>query len=353
MKKFISLFLCLIFLLIAGCSSPKTEIVQDHNNNYSSSDIDEDGNIISNQKPLTSENDSIFETPSSEIIFSEKSTNLVVHFIDCGNADCTFIELPNKKTMLIDAGNNEDGEDICSYIKSLKYSKIDYLIGTHPHEDHIGGLDDVIETFDIGNIYLPRIPNSYVPSTKTYKDVLLAIADKNLSITSPTAKQQIVCEKNLTIEVLNDISNVVSENMNDYSLVIKITHKNNTFMLCADAEEKTEKEIMKRYEKSYLQCDVLKIGHHGSITSTSKNWLKTVSPTCVFIPCGTKNEYGHPHNEILQRINQSGIKCYRADIDGTVILKSDGENLKIQTKMTGDFPLGSSKWSPSMIKAGS
>ena len=362
MKKFICLFLSFIFLLmLTSCSSSKIEKIQDNNNNYFSSDVDEYGNIISTQRPTTSEenntstilNDISSEKYSSETVIYKEPTDLAVHFIDCGNADCTFLELPNNKTMLIDAGNNEDGKDICAYIQNLGYSKIDYLIGTHPHEDHIGGLDDIINTFDIRNVYLPRIPNIYVPSTKTYESVLMAISNKNLTITSPTVKQQIVCEEDLIIEVLNDINNTFSENMNDYSLVIKITHKYNSFILCADAEEKIEKEIIKNTDSSDLRCDVLKIGHHGSNTSTSDAWLRKTLPAYAFIPCGKDNEYGHPHDEIVKKIRTLGVKTYRADTDGTVIFISNGENLKVQTKITGDIPLGDPSWSPSMIKAGS
>ena len=358
MKKFISLFLCFILVFsLTACKSSKTETFKDNNNNYISSDIDENGNIISSNNSNnsnSSEGDkNSFEIYTSETTEQETSTDLIVHFIDCGNADSTFVELPDNKTMLIDAGNNNDGQDICSYIQNLGYTKIDYLIGTHPHEDHIGGLDDVINAFDIGNIYLPRIPSAYVPSTKTYETVLTAISNKNLSITSPVAGQKIVCEGITIVEFMNTIDNVFSENINDYSLVMKIEHGENTFMLCADAEEMTEKEILNKVDKFYLQCDVLRVGHHGSYTSTSDAWLSAVDPTYAYIPCGIGNEYEHPHDVILQKLTKKNITYYRADKDGTVIFTSDGTSLNIQTKMTGDFPLGDTNWSPSMIKAGS
>ena len=346
MKKLISIFLCVFTLfLLTGCSSKVIDTpYNDYNNNYTSNDVDENGDPIYSNTDKYSE-----ETTSSETQLTSENL-LKVHFIDCGNADSIFIELPDKKTMLIDAGNNPDGEDIVTYITTLGYSQIDYIVGTHPHEDHIGGMDDVINKFSIGIIYMPYIPDKYVPSTKTYEEVLTAIQSKGLSITSPQKGQIIDQGDFFSVEFLNSTSTVESDDMNAYSLVIMLTYNNHKFIFTADAGEEIEKEILNDYTADQLKCTVLKVGHHGSSYSSCEEWISTLSPTYAYIPCGEGNQYGHPHHETINRLERYKITYYEAMEDGTVVMTSDGFTLEIETKMTGDVPLGDSEWDSSMIK---
>jgi competence protein ComEC len=245
---------------------------------------------------------------------------LGVHFLDVGQADSIFIELPNKQTMLIDAGNNTDDKFVVDYIKDLYYDRIDYIVGTHPHEDHIGGLDTVINTFEIQNVYMPKVEHT----TKTFKDVLLAVKNKNLKIKTAKAGVNIIDNNDLQIDIIAPVSNEY-EDLNNYSAVVKIAYKDNTFLFMGDAEKISEEEIT-----ADVKADVIKIGHHGSHTSTSEEFLKRVSPTYAVITVGKDNDYGHPHVETINLLNKSNIKVFRTDLSGTVTIKSDGHSINVE-----------------------
>lgn len=242
---------------------------------------------------------------------------LEVHFIDVGQADCSLVLLPDDKTMLIDAGNNDDGELVVDYLKDCGVESIDYLIGTHPHEDHIGGLDDVIENFSVGEIYMPKVQTN----TKTFRDVLTAVKKKGLSVRSAKAGITLTETPELSIMMLAPNSDTYEE-MNDYSAVVRIEYQDTAFLFMGDAEKRSENEI-----KGEVRADVLKIGHHGSSSSTSEKFLRRVDPEYVFIPCGKDNDYGHPHREIKSLLKQHNVTTYRADTDGTVVFASDGKTV--------------------------
>lgn len=246
---------------------------------------------------------------------------LKIHYIDVGQADSIFIELPNSETMLIDGGNNEDGDLVVNYIKNLNYDKINYLIGTHPHEDHIGGLDDVINSFDISSIYLPKISEKNTPTTKTYESLLTAIKNKNLKINTAKSGKSIIASEDLNIYFLAPTDDYY-EDLNNYSAVVMLKFKDNSFLFTGDAEELSENEIT-----GNIKADVLKVGHHGSSTSTSKNFLEKVNPQFAVISVGKDNSYGHPHDTTIKKLNSNGITILRTDELGTINFYSDGENI--------------------------
>lgn len=244
---------------------------------------------------------------------------LAVHYLDVGQADSIFIELPNGQTMLIDAGNNEDDKKIIEYIQNLKYDIINYLVGTHPHEDHIGGLDTVIKTFEIGNIYMPKAQTN----TKTFEDVLLAIKSKNLKVTTAKAGLNIINVDNLVADIVAPVNDTY-EDLNNYSAVVKIRYGNNSFLFMGDAESLSENEIT-----TDVKADVLKVGHHGSDSSTSKEFLSKVKPTYAVISVGKDNSYGHPSKNVLALLNESKVNVFRTDIQGTIVARSDGDKILI------------------------
>lgn len=249
-----------------------------------------------------------------------------VHFIDAGQADAIFIRLPDGKIMQIDAGKNNTGDEITDYIKSQGVEKVDYLIGTHPHEDHIGGLDNVIKEFDIGKIYMPRVSPSETPTTQTYEDVLTAVKNKGLTITAPHAGDIIIEGESYTAEVLSPKREDYTD-LNEYSIVIKLTYGSEKFLFMGDAEAINEREII---DAGYdIDADVLKLGHHGSSTSSTADFLKKVSPDYAVISCGAGNSYGHPHDEVLERCSNLKINILRTDTDGTVVMKTDGESIEV------------------------
>ncbi len=258
---------------------------------------------------------------------------LEVHFIDAGQADAIYIKLPGGKTMQIDAGKNSTGQEIVDYIEAQGAQRIDYLIGTHPHEDHIGGLDNVIKAFDIGEIYMPRVSEKLTPTTKTYEDVLTAIKDKGGSITAPKAGDMIIDEGNLKAEVLSPGTGEY-DGLNEYSIVVRLTYGDISFMLMGDAEEVNEQEIMS-FGKD-ISCDVLKLGHHGSSTSSIKMFLQRCAPKYAVISCGEGNSYGHPHEEVVSRCEELAINMLRTDKCGDIIIKSDGKTIDIDTENQGE-----------------
>ena len=244
---------------------------------------------------------------------------LRVSFVDVGQGDSEFIELPNGETLLIDAGTNETGADVVNYIESLGYSSIDYVVGTHPHEDHIGGLDDVIRTFDVESVYMPKV----TADTKTFEDVLDAVAEKGLSINTAKAGVSIVDGEDLSVKMLAPVLDEY-DNTNDYSAVIKVVYGDTSFLFTGDAEEYAESLIT-----GDVDSDVLKVGHHGSSTSTGEAFLERVSPSYAVISCGLGNSYGHPHTETIEKLG--GIPVFRTDEMGTIVATSDGSEISFRT----------------------
>jgi beta-lactamase superfamily II metal-dependent hydrolase len=259
---------------------------------------------------------------------------LNVYYLDVGQADSIYVELPNGQNMLIDAGNNPDGKHIVNYLKSLKVKRIDYVVGTHPHEDHIGGLDTVIKNFSIGSVIMPELPDKSVPTTKTYEDVLDAIVDKNLTATVAYGGQLLLndTEHQLKIEILSPIKSKYYENLNDYSVVMRLTYKNRSFLFTGDAEALPENEML---DKGYdLSADVLKVGHHGSSSSSTEKFVRAVNPTYTIISCGRNNDYGHPHKETLNLISKLKLTTYRTDKQKTIKAVCDGDKITFTTGLT-------------------
>lgn len=302
-NKFLSLTAVISALLLSSCSAKAN----------------------TNQAYLPeAENDTIYTTVGL-------NDELRVSFIDVGQGDSEFIELPNGETMLIDAGTNETGKNVVDYIKSLGYTSIDYVVGTHPHEDHIGGLDDVIKTFDIGSIYMPKV----TADTKTFEDVLDAAESKNLMINTAKSGVSIMDTEDLSVKFLAPTLDSY-ENTNDYSAVVKVVYGETSYLFTGDAEEFSENLIT-----DDVNADVLKVGHHGSSTSTSTEFLKKVSPSSAVISCGKDNSYGHPHSETLQKLADMGTAVYRTDELGTIVSVSDGKTITFDTNNTAGVSGGS------------
>lgn len=256
---------------------------------------------------------------------AEKSTNeiasdslLKVYFLDVGQADCILIE-NNEQYMLVDGGNNEDEEFILDYLNELGVKQLEYVIGTHPHEDHIGSLDAVIRNYGINRVILPEKEHT----TKTFEDLLDAVEEKNLKITkAKPGSKYMLGEAEFTIIAPN--ANY-GDDLNNWSVGIKLTHGENAFVMCGDAEKNAEEDMLGTGID--LSADVLKLGHHGSSTSSSEEFVRAVHPSYAVISCGKDNTYGHPHQEVLDRMKELGIQVIRTDEQGTIIASSDGMSI--------------------------
>jgi len=246
-----------------------------------------------------------------------------VHFIDVGQGDCTLIKLKDGRTVLIDAGNNGDFKIIKPYLDSAGVNRIDYLVGTHPHADHIGAMDDVIKNYDIGKLYMPKAETN----TKTFKDVLKAVSDKGLKITTGKRGVKVIDEDNLKLVMLAPNSDKYDE-LNNYSIVMRLTYGNTSFLFEGDAEDVSEREILQNGDD--VKADVIKVGHHGSSSSSTEEYIDAVSPKHAVISCGVDNDYNHPHKETMQCLGERNINILRTDKDGSIIFKSDGKNISYE-----------------------
>lgn len=263
------------------------------------------------------------ETKEENIESDLVNGQIKIHFIDVGQADSILIVQGNN-SMLIDAGNNPDSELIKNYISKQGITKLDYIVGTHPHEDHIGGLDYIINSFEIGKIYMPKATSG----TVTFEDVVTAIKSKGMVATVPKILETFkVGQATATILGPNNSS---YKDTNNFSVVIRVTFGNNSFMFNGDAEDVSENEILRG---SYnVSSDLLKVGHHGSDSSTTQKFLDEVNPKYAIISAGKNNIYGHPAKSTMEKLRDKGTEVYRTDENGTIVASSDGENITFSTK---------------------
>lgn len=273
--------------------------------NYPTSEISENINKRINEVPVTSEE------------------RLEVTFIDVGQADSILLENEGHY-MLVDAGNNEDGPKLVNYLKNQNIHQFDYVIGTHPHEDHIGGLDNIIEGFDINTFYMPDV----ITTTKTFEDVLDALGEKNMTLSIPKTNATFKLG-DATVKVLY-VGTEDESDLNDTSIVLKVTYQNVSFLLTGDASTKVEEKL----NPADLESTVLKVGHHGSSTATNEKFLNTVNPKYAIISVGENNQYEHPHTTVLNTLAAHNITTYRTDQDGTIKVITDGTNIEINTSKT-------------------
>lgn len=252
--------------------------------------------------------------------------NARVHFIDVGQGDSELIISDDGKTMLIDSGEAEYGAAVVNYLKKLGISHLDYIIATHPHSDHMGGMETIIlSDLTVGNIIIPAIPDEFVPTTRTFEGFLEAVAEKGYKLTA--AKTEAFRFGSGTVSIY--MTDYDGDNMNNYSVVTRFDFGNSSFLFTGDMETKIEKEMISLgYD---LNVDVLKVGHHGSTTSSCDDFLRSVTPDYCVIECGD-NSYNHPHTATVKKLMKYTDSILRTDINGHVVFTTDGNTLEYTTE---------------------
>lgn len=247
---------------------------------------------------------------------------LSIHMIDVGQGESILIITPNNKTILIDAGEASQGKKVKSYLLRHRVNKIDLLIGTHPHTDHIGGLSEIVNNFNIKKIIMPQ----KLHTGTTFEKLLTAIESNDLVIDTPRPNSIIEFDKDINLHFLGPVRDY-GDNLNLWSIVFRLDYKNKSFLFTGDMEREAEMDLINTYSKNDLNANVLNVGHHGSNASTTQQFLNYVSPEIALISLGSNNPYNHPHKEVITRLEQSGAFIYRTDLQQTVVIFSDGKSI--------------------------
>jgi competence protein ComEC len=240
-----------------------------------------------------------------------------VHFIDVGQADSILIHTPKNKNILIDAGNENSSKELVKYLKERKIDTLDALIATHPHHDHIGGMSEIMENFQVKAFYMPDL-NHY---TNAFRSLYDAVRKEGIMVFKAKAGDKIDVEPGIQIKIIAPLPGHYDA-LNDYSYVLKLVYKNTSFLLMADAGEQSETALLDK--KVNVKADIIKIGHHGANSGTTLPFLKEVDPEAAVISTANRDPYGFPSKAVIKRLKYLKIPTYRTDLLGTIVAHSDG-----------------------------
>lgn len=242
---------------------------------------------------------------------------LSIHVIDVGQGDSILIQTPNGKNFLVDGADEDEANIVKSYLRKQNIRHLDFIIATHCDTDHIGGLDTIIKDFEVNKLFMPKEVND----NKAYNNLITSCSNSNIPIDHLCAYDSIKLMDNLTLDVLSPTYIQDESNLN--SIVFTLTYHNKSFLFTGDCESENETEIINSFDLDNV--DFLKVGHHGSSSSTSLDFLSATTPDIAAISCGYKNQYGHPHPSTLNNLNQNNILIYRTDLHGDLVFYSDGD----------------------------
>ena len=260
-------------------------------------------------------------------LISDSDKELKVNFLDVGQGDSILIKAPTGQNILVDGGPDDTVLKRLGKEMPLWDKKIDLMILTHPHADHITGLIDVIKNYQVEKI----LYTGALHTTPNYIEWLKLIKEKKIPLTIIDRPQTIKLGENCEIQIIYPFKSLAGQsvaNLNNSSIVFKLIYGQTTFLFMGDAEKEVEEELLASGVP--LGADVLKVGHHGSSDATSEEFLKIVSPRFAVIEVGRGNDFGHPSGRVIKRLERFGAKILRTDLEGTIRLLSDGENIKFQ-----------------------
>ena len=253
--------------------------------------------------------------------------NIEISYLDVGQGDAAYIRV-NGLDILIDAGPRSDADKLLKQLEEKNIDDFEIVIATHPHEDHIGGMTKVFEKYEVKSFYMPKVTST----TKTFENMMKAVSNEGLKVKVKVINEGTSIDIGEGAKFIAYSPNKDTyDNLNDYSPIMKLTYGNKSFIFTGDAEKSVESEVLKSYANE-LKADVIKFGHHGSSTSSTKEFIDAISPQYGIISCGVDNSYGHPHREILDIIKNMGIEAYRTDKQGQITITSDGNTIEVKTE---------------------
>lgn len=273
--------------------------------------------------PFPEEPSSREEPPAQAPAPGEK---LRVHILDVGQADCILIQGP-EKTMVIDGGEAGNGPDIIRYLRDQGVERIDFYLNSHPHADHYGGITQVMEAIPTGEFFHHPPPAEYAPATRGYQKLLQYLIDSGMKTTVLDPGDTIDLGGGAVLTCLAPLEGY--EDLNNNSLVERLVYRDRAFLFTGDAEKKSESAILK--SGAELSADVYSVPHHGSSTGVTQAFLDAVDPVYATVSVGMDNDYGHPHRETLERLQQKKVTCLRTDLLGNIVIETDGESLTVST----------------------
>ena len=253
---------------------------------------------------------------------------LRITFLDVGNGDCILLQ-SGDETALIDAGGDRQSDDVITDLRVHGITKIDHVVATHADTDHIGSLDEVVRRFAVDRFWMPLYAPEHEPTTRAYRELRESLREKEIPVDTASYLQGFTVGK-AQVTFLNDMDTTEFVDDNRRSVVCRVTFGEHAILLMGDADKETELQLMSM--PALLEADIIKIGHHGSDTSSHPPFIEMVDPEFAVITCGFANQHGHPHDTTLETLAKNDVSVYRTDLDGTIIITSDGKSLSVDCK---------------------
>ena len=268
---------------------------------------------------FTGESDKVFEAVGLRNTELSDRDKMYVSFIDVGQGNCTLLKCGDK-AILVDSGEVGAAQTVINYIKNQNIKTLDCVLVTHPHSDHMGAMTKLLYEFKIKDVIMPEIPEEIIPTSKTYEKFLVAVSENAENVIAAKPDETFSYGE-MKMEIFAPLRDY--EDLNDMSAVTRISYGDTSVMFTGDATATVEKDLLKK--NIDYSATILSVGHHGSKTSTSESWLKAVDPEYAVICCGMNNDYGHPHQSVVNRLEEFGIKTYRTDLLGTIVFESNSK----------------------------